>query len=147
MDGNVYRLFNAWYKLWNSIYVPQILSRKKWFSNSEEQIDLDDIVLFKLKETEFSTNWVLGKIESVRIGRDGVNRECIILYKSIGKTDEILTVERSTRDVVKLFNIEDTSLYKDIENVRKLTKSIFENNPGHGLDSALRPNLKKIWET
>ena len=41
----------------------------------------------------------------------------------------MLTVERSTRDVVKLFNIEDTSLYKDIENVRKLAKSIFENNP------------------
>ena len=126
---NVYRLFNAWYKLWNSIYVPQILSRKKWFSNSEEQIYQDDIVLFKLKETEFSTNWVLGEIESVRTGRDGVNRECIILYKSIGETDEMLTVERSTRDVVKLFNIEDTSLYKDIENVRKLAKSIFENSP------------------
>ena len=42
----------------------------------------------------------------------------------------MLTVERSTRDVVKLFNIEDTSLYEDIENVRKLAKSIFENNPG-----------------
>ena len=116
--------------MWNNIYVPQILSRKKWFDNSEEQITQDDIVLFKLKESSFATNWVLGKIESVRVGRDGVTRECTILYKSVGETDGMLIVERSTRDVVKLFNIEDTSLYQDIENARRLARTIIDDHVG-----------------
>ena len=118
--------FKGWYQIWNTLYLPQILSRQKWFSNSEETLTEDDIVLFKLKESEIAVHWVLGKIDSIRISRDGLTRDCIIIYKSIDETDSMLTVQRPTREVVKLFNVEDTSLYEDIENARRIAEEIIK---------------------
>ena len=120
--------FKGWYQIWNTLYLPQILSRQKWFSNSEETLTEDDIVLFKLKESEIAVQWVLGKVDSIRISRDGLTRDCIIIYKSIGETDSMLTVQRPTREVVKLFNVEDTSLYEDIENARRIAEEIIKEN-------------------
>ena len=125
--------FKGWHQIWNTIYLPQILSRKKWFSNSEEVLAVDDLVLFKLKQSEMSVQWVLGKVDSVRESRDGLTRDCVIVYKSVGETDTMLTVERPSREVVKLFNVEDTSLYQDIESARKIAKNSIDEN-----DSILR---------
>ena len=80
----------------------------------------NDIVMFKLRESELSTVWVMGIIEQVRKGRDGLARECTIAYKSVGSSDQDLCVERPVREIVKLFHIEDTSLLQDIENARKI---------------------------
>ena len=83
----------------------------------------DDIVMFKLRESEMSAVWVLGKVEQIKRGRDGHARECLILYKSIGTTDRMLTVERPVREVVKLFNIMDTTLLEDIKTARSLSEA------------------------
>ena len=68
--------------------------------------------------------WVLGKVEQVRRGQDGQARECVIVYKSTGETDRIITVERQAREVIKLLNIEDTSFYEEIENARKICREV-----------------------
>ena len=119
-------LFRAWYQVWNTIYLPQILKRQKWHKSSEEVIMEDDIVLFKKTESELSTEWVLGKVEQVRPSRDGLVRECIILYKSTGETDRMITVDRPARELVKLFNVEDSGLFEDIENARSISKHVLE---------------------
>ena len=125
MMDKVYKLFKAWYQLWNTIYVPQILEKQKWFDTTED-LHADDIVLFKLRQSEMSIEWVLGKVELVRTGRDGLSRECVILYKSIGSTDRMITVERPIREVVKLFNIEDTSFFQDIAKARNLAQTVLQ---------------------
>ena len=125
MMEKVYRLFNAWYQLWNTIYVPQLLEKQRWFDSSQDLL-VDDIVLFKLRQSEMSTEWVLGKVELVRTGRDGQVRECIITYKSIGATDRMLTVERPVREVIKLFNVEDTTLFADIKKARALAEAVIK---------------------
>ena len=101
MMDKVYRLFKMWYQLWNTIYVPHMLEKQKWFENSEDLYE-DDVVLFKLRESEMSVEWVPGKVELVRTGRNGRSRECIILYKSVGTTDRMITIERPIREVLKL---------------------------------------------
>ena len=88
--------YRAWYLLWNTLYLPQLLLRPKWH-HSSENIREDDIVLFKLKESSISVEWVLGKVDQVKMGRDGVVRECVILYKSVGETDRMILVERPVR--------------------------------------------------
>ena len=125
MMDKVYTLFRTWYQLWNTVYVPQILERQKWFDNRED-LQADDIVLFKLRQSELSIVWVLGKVELIRRGRDGLARECVILYKSIGSTDRMLTVERPIREVVRLFNVEDTSLFTDIARAKALAESVLK---------------------
>ena len=49
--------------------------------------------------------WVLGKVRQVRESRDGLVRECVIIYKSTGETDSMITVERPSLEVVQLFNV------------------------------------------
>ena len=117
--------YRAWYSLWNTIYLPQLLLRSKWHQSSDNLRE-DDIVLFKLKESSISVEWVLGKVDQVKMGRDGVVRECVILYKSVGETDRMILVERPVREVIKLFNIEDTTLLEDIERTRNLCQAILK---------------------
>ena len=39
------------------------------------------IVYFKLTESQINSNWLLGKVESVKVGKDGYVREATIAYK------------------------------------------------------------------
>ena len=116
-----------WYALWNTVYLPQLLLRPKWHQSSEA-ISEDDLVLFKKTESGISTEWVLGKVEQVKTGRDGQVRECVILYKSTGETDRMIIVERPVREVVKLFNIDDTTLYEEIDRAREICKNVLQSN-------------------
>ena len=99
----VSKLFATWYQLWNNVYLPQILKRQKWFDSTESIIE-EDIVIFNLRESEVSTEWALGKVDLIRVGRDGHARECVVIFKSKGVTDRILSVERPVREIIKLFN-------------------------------------------
>ena len=92
-----------------------------------------------------SSNYCLKTEVVQKLRRNGLARECIIIYKSIGQTDRILTVERPVREVVKLFNVEDTSLLQEIENSRKISMKALDvvslsfNNTSQNSPS----NLKK----
>ena len=120
-------LFRTWYSLWNTTYLPQLLLRPKWHVDVGQILE-DDFVLFKLRESGIGVKWVLGKVEQVRKGRDGRVRECLILYKSIGETDRMILVERPVREVVKLFNLEDTTFHQEIENSRRIARSTFDQS-------------------
>ena len=77
-----------------------------------------------------SAEWRLGRIESVEVGSDGLVRAARVAYKIVDDDVEIvkggkvawrhMTVERPIRNMVKLFSIEDTTLIKDMEEVRRL---------------------------
>ena len=47
------------------------------------------------------------------------------------------TVERPTREVIKLLNIEDTSFYEDIENARKISQAIIDDGPEFATECVL----------
>ena len=87
-------------------------------------MQVDDVVLFKKTESAISVEWVLGKVEQVRRGRDGRVRECQILYKSTGESDRMIMVERPVREVIRLFNMEDTTFFEDLENARRLSQDV-----------------------
>ena len=53
-----------------------------------------------------------------------------------GFTDNMLTVERPVREVIKLFNIMDTTLLRDIEVARKLAQAMVEKGGDGRAESA-----------
>ena len=101
----------------------------KWFDPSENLVP-GDIIYFKLLESKMSATWRLGKVEKVKLGADGFVREVIVSYKdtSSENPDDWIhrAVRRPVRNVVKLFNIEETSFMEEIANAQKLAQEILE---------------------
>ena len=105
--------------------MPLIAQRQKWHHESED-LAPRDIVYFKLRDSAISSKWLIGKVEDIVRSKDGKVRRVIIGYKYDTEQGERIfkVVERPVRECVKLFNIEDTTLFQDIEAVREMSKNI-----------------------
>ena len=121
--------YDVLYDVWNNSYLPMMMKFPKWFDPSENLVP-GDIIYFKLLESKMSATWRLGKVEKVKLGADGFVREVIVSYKdtSSENPDDWIhrAVRRPVRNVVKLFNIEETSFMEEIANAQKLAQEILE---------------------
>ena len=126
---DIQQKYETWYHVWNEQYLPLIMNRQKWHFR-KENLCPGDIVYFKLTESKMSACWKVGKIEEVKIGKDGYVRQACIAYKDTTGEDasawEHRTVDRPVRNIVKLFHIEDTTLMDDIAAIHKLSQKIIE---------------------
>ena len=133
---NIEKTYNTWFQVWNCEYLPLVMDRQKW-NQEEENLKENDIVYFKLTDSKLSADWRFGNIEYAITGRDGNVRSVGISYKTMIENDKKVfnedfewknsLVERPARAVVKLTNIEDTSLLEDMKKVQDLVKDIIDN--------------------
>ena len=74
--------------------------------------------------------WVVGKVENVIPSRDKKIRTVEIGYKYDSENGERVfkTVERPVRQIVKLMEVNDTSLLDDIKNVQMEAKKLFDSH-------------------
>ena len=124
---NIETIYNMWFQLWNTSYIPLVMDRSKWHLE-DESLRTDDLVYFKLTDSKLAADWRLGKVEYVNIGRDGKVREIGISFKTMDDDGDWKhsVVERPVRAVVKLMNIEDTSIIENMKKVEELVKIILE---------------------
>ena len=119
--------YQLWYRVWNVDYVPLIAQRQKWHFE-QDNLKENDIVYFKLKDSAISSEWHIGKVEFVVPSKDENVREIGISYKY--DTEEgvrkFSVVTRPIREVVRIMNIDDTTLLDDIRSVQKEAKRIFD---------------------
>lgn len=135
--GKIDEIYQVWYSIWARDYVPLIMRREKWEQESEN-LQEEDIVWFKLRESPMSAEWRLGKVESVTVGRDKKVREALVAYRnmeeSVGGGDKggwrHMTVLRPVRNIIKLYSIEDTTLMEDMEDVRKVCERVQKEELG-----------------
>ena len=129
LENLIQEKYDVWYDVWNNSYLPMMMNFPKWFDTSENLVP-GDIIYFKLLESKMSATWRLGKVEKVKLGADGFVREVIVSYKdtSSENPDDWIhrAVRRPVRNVVKLFNIEETSFMEEIANAQKLAQEILE---------------------
>ena len=118
-------VYSLWYKIFSTAYVPQLMDRDKWMKN-DDNVQVHDIVYFKLLDSPLGATWRIGKIESVKLGRDGVCRVVCVAYSN--SRGDCQVVERSVRDVVRLFNVEDTSLMDRMQEVHHLADKLRSTN-------------------
>ena len=125
-------IYNLWFKIWNVEYVPLIMNRQKWHVETDNLV-VNDLVYFKMTDSPLKADWKLGKVEYTKLGRDGLVRELGISYSHKDTEDDWThyTVERPVRMVVKLMNVEDTSILDDMEEVYKMSKQVLleKNQP------------------
>lgn len=109
--------YTTWYEVFNMSYLPIIMQRQKWYFSKENLVE-GDIFYFKLTESKMLSSWKVGKVENVTIGKDGFVRHSVILYNDVsGDYPEDWahwSVERPVRNIIKLFNIKETSLISNL---------------------------------
>ena len=128
MMDKLEKIYNAFFRIWNVTMVPKLIPSPKWYKTDPE-LKIDDVVFFRKVDNDISSKWMVGQIDSVQRGKDKVIRRIVVRYKNASEVNDegrgpVRTTERSARDVVKLFNIEDQYFVRDMEQVESLMKEL-----------------------
>ena len=126
---NVEDIYNLWYKVYVDSYVPLLAQRSKW-NDEHENVKVDDIVYFKIKDSPLHAKWLIGKVEFIVPSRDKKVRTVGIGYKYDTENGErkFKIVERPVREIVKLQHIDETSIIEDIKNVQVEARKLFDSH-------------------
>ncbi|MCP4992378.1 MAG: hypothetical protein GY934_01130, partial [Gammaproteobacteria bacterium] len=124
----------------------------KWFNTTKDLLE-GDLVYFVKKEGKVDGKWMIGMVESIEKGRDGVIRQAEIKYCNAkeqklslaGDSSRDRTLprytERTVRKLVKIFSIEDASLEEDMAELRKkmdtMPANFINEDERAGLDSTV----------
>ena len=117
MLGQIQEKFEAWYKIWCEVYVPKLMAQKKGFKNDRD-LAVDDLVYYKKKESELGSPWVMGRVDQIIRGRDGIIRRAIIRYRNASENIQRDT-ERSVRKLIRLYSADDPDLYEDLGELQR----------------------------
>ena len=124
--GKVQECFDLWVRCWTTSYLPLVLKSQKWHYD-EDNLAVNDIVYFKLKESPLKADWRIGKVDNVKTGRDGKVREANIAYKVLKDGENKWThnvVTRPVRELVKLYEVGDTTFAEDMRKVYEAARNI-----------------------
>ena len=119
---------DAWFAIWRDAYVPHLLFQPKWFRSDRDLLPRD-LVYFIKEESKMSNKWLVGMVEEVKKGRDGILREVTVKYCNsteqklslYGDSREDRTLpcySRAVRKIVKIFSLEDACLEEDIKELQ-----------------------------
>ena len=114
----VEEVYDAFFKVWNLSMVPKLIPQPKWFKESPE-LEPEDIVYFQKTESELSSDWTVGQVDSVTRSRDGVVRRANVHYFNHAEKQPRFT-DRAVRSLVRLFNIEDNYFISDMAEVEAM---------------------------
>ena len=64
--ASIEKVYKFWYNIWVTSYVPLIAQRQKWFEE-EDNIEENDVVYFKLKDSAMAQKWHIGKFRNRNI--------------------------------------------------------------------------------
>ena len=73
-------LYDSWYQCWATSFVPLLLDRPKW-KTEFDNLKQNDVIYFKILDSPLGATSKLGKVDQVKVGRDGCVREILVAYK------------------------------------------------------------------
>ena len=115
--GDIQNKFEIWYRNWCEAYIPKLMTQKKGFRNDRD-LQVNDLVYYKKQDGSMSSPWIIGRIDEVFRGRDGVIRRVIIQYQN--STEEVKRdTERSVRNLIRLYSVDDPDLQADLSTLQK----------------------------
>jgi hypothetical protein len=114
----VEEVYDAFFRIWNVSAVPRLIPQPKWFRDSPE-LRQEDVVWFQKTESELSSDWTVGQVDSVTRSKDGVVRRACIRYYNHTENKPRYT-DRAVRSLVRLFNVEDNYFVSDMAAVEAM---------------------------
>ena len=124
MMVKVEEVFDAFFRIWNISCVPKLIPQPKWFKESPE-LKPEDVVYFQKSESDLSSKWTVGQIDSIIRSKDGVVRRALVRYHNSGETNARLS-DRAVRSLVRIFNVEDNYFIRDMAEVEEMIKMLNE---------------------
>ena len=106
--------------------------RPKWWK-SEIDLKEEDVVLFRKHDSDVASPWILGTVEQLKTGRDGISRRAIIRHKNASE-DFFRQTDRHIRNLAKIWSLEDQNLDEDLA---LIYKKIEESHDGERLVNTL----------
>ena len=119
---NVEKIYDAFFRIWNVTMVPKLIPQPKWFREGVE-LKQEDVVYFRKVESELSSSWTVGQVDSVIKSKDGIIRRAIVRYYNHTENFPRYT-ERAVRSLVRLFNVEDNYFVDDMTKVEILVTEL-----------------------
>ena len=115
--AKVEETYMAWYRIWLETLVPKLMFIPKWYKTDKE-LKQGDLVYFRKKESELDGKWVIGMVEEVEYGRDNIIRMVKVKYFNGHQETPEYTL-RTVRKLVKVWDIEETSLSEDLAEMQR----------------------------
>ena len=121
--------YEAIYRIWNEAYIPRLCS----LPGNDIAMDSPDlkegnIVYFdKNNDNKLASEWTMGRVDQVIVGKDGKVRRIIIKYKNTNE-EEFRTTDRAARSVVKLHDIDDRIVNDDIKKILEEVEKQFKSD-------------------
>ena len=132
---NVEKCYSGWFQIWNETLIPNLIKVPKWFK-SDRDLKEGDIVYFQKRESELGAGkWIVGQVENVTKGKDGLIREASIRYQNHSENHS-RTTNRTVRKLVKLFSVDDASIQEEMQEVEDTLEEL-------GIEIAPRSNDDK----
>ena len=116
------KAYSTFFNIWNTTMIPKLMRIHKWYK-SDEQLMVGDIIYFKKDESVLSSEWTVGRVTDVIVGKDGAVRRAIVQFQN-SKEKEPRFTDRAARSLVKLFNIEDSTWLDDMHTVEKVVAAL-----------------------
>ena len=120
----VEEVFDAFFRIWNISCVPKLIPQPKWFKDSPE-LKPEDVVYFQKSESDLTSKWTVGQIDSIIRSKDGVIRRAWVRYHNSGEKDARLS-DRAVRSLVRIFNVEDNYFIRDMAEVERMIQMLDE---------------------
>ena len=127
--------YESFFEVWNTSLIPKMMRASKWTVGRSEPLLVGDIVYFKKVENNISSSWTVGKVVSIKLGRDRTPRRAEVKYHNPGDFFAKIT-DRAARSLVKLFNVEDSTWKEDMKEVEKVTKALKEDKTDVNLNKS-----------
>ena len=145
MVEKVDKLYQSWFKLWKVSVVPKLIRQPKWFK-TDKHLKIGDIVWFEKEPEKMSTVWIMGRVDQVFRGDDGLIREVTVSYRNHKENFQRLT-NRAVRSLVKLFSIDEGCVQEDLAELQKRINKIssaangglLDDQPAGGVDDGHPP--------
>ena len=106
------RIFNSWFEHWLISYIPKLVHHPKWFQ-SDTELSVGDIVLFLKNDSEISSTYQYGMIDSVVRSKDNVVRTVNVRYRNHTENVDRIT-KRAVRGLVLIHHIDDIDVAKEL---------------------------------
>ena len=106
------KIFRAWFETWLVSYVPTLIERSKWH-NSDQPVNIGDVVLFLKSDREFDLQYQYGIISDLKKSRDGHIRQVTVEYQNSNETIK-RTTERGVRDLVVISPVDELDIYESL---------------------------------
>ena len=113
----VQEAYEAWYKIWNTSYVPKLMHQPKWWKQDRD-IQEGDIIFFQKRESELDTSWTLATIDQLVKGRDGLSRRAVVKYQNPKENFHRVT-DRHIRSLVKVWSVDDQNIDEDLAELQR----------------------------